>query len=70
MAEADKDANQSAGSDATTQVTISRRAFVKGTAISAMGTVFLNKISGPAHAEDRSGEMRVLGLDRCHSRCS
>jgi xanthine dehydrogenase YagT iron-sulfur-binding subunit len=62
MAESDKDVNDYASdNDATPQVTISRRAFVKGSAISALGTVLLDKISGAANTEDLSGEMTVLG---------
>jgi xanthine dehydrogenase YagT iron-sulfur-binding subunit len=62
MAEPNKDANMNA-SDAgdTPQLRMSRRAFVKGAAISAVGTVLLDEVSGRAIAEGFSGEMKVLG---------
>jgi xanthine dehydrogenase YagT iron-sulfur-binding subunit len=62
MTEVDKDAKTAASDDGIApQIRMSRRAFVKGAAISTMGTVLLDGLSGPAHAEDLSAEMRVLG---------
>jgi xanthine dehydrogenase YagT iron-sulfur-binding subunit len=61
MAEQNRYANKDAsdGSD-TAQLRMSRRGFVKGAAISAMGTVLLDRLA-PANAEGVSGDMRVLG---------
>ena len=62
MSESDKDVNKYASSnDATRQVTISRRAFVKGVAISAAGTVLLDGLSGSTSAQAFNGEAKVLG---------
>jgi carbon-monoxide dehydrogenase small subunit/xanthine dehydrogenase YagT iron-sulfur-binding subunit len=61
MAEPNKDANEASYDSDIPQVRISRRAFVKGTAISAMGTVLLDGLSDPRSAQAFNGEAKILG---------
>jgi carbon-monoxide dehydrogenase small subunit/xanthine dehydrogenase YagT iron-sulfur-binding subunit len=62
MAESDKDVNKYASTNNdTAQVTMSRRAFVKGTAISAMGTVLLDGLPDPKSAQAFNGEAKIFG---------
>jgi xanthine dehydrogenase YagT iron-sulfur-binding subunit len=62
MAEPDKDVNKVAiTNNDSPRLTMSRRAFVKGAAISAAGTVLLDGLSGPANAQALNGEAKMLG---------
>jgi len=62
MAEPDKDVNKVAiTNNDRPQLTMSRRAFVKGAAISAAGTVLLDGLSGPANAQALKSEAKMLG---------